>query len=69
MNSKNNDDLYDFISARYTDTSNLVSLAESLLRSLKANELETAHQCPDRALIQLLVERIGNLNELIGDRL
>ena len=65
----NNDNLNDFLLDCHVATADLVSLAESLLRSVKAIEYDTADRCPDGILIKLLAERIKALNEKIGDRL
>ncbi len=69
MNPTDNDDLNHFLVECHIATSDLLSLAESLQRSIKAIELERAVDCPDRILVQVLAERIGNLNVRIGDRL
>jgi hypothetical protein len=70
MNSTNNDKLRDFdhfLTGCHCDTFAILSLAESLHRSVKLTELENAVDCQDRILIQVLVERIKELNERIGD--
>ena len=65
----NNDDLKDFLLDCHIATGNLENLAQSLMRSIQASELETAHSHPDREIIKLLAEKISNLNQQIGDRL
>jgi hypothetical protein len=65
----NNDDLKDFLVDCHIATGNLENLAQSLMRSIKASEFETAGTHPDRELIKLLAEGIKDLNERIGDRL
>jgi hypothetical protein len=65
----NNDDLKDFLVDCHVATGNLDNLVQSLVRSIQAGELETAHPHPDRELIKLLAEKIANLNHQIGDRL
>jgi hypothetical protein len=65
----NNNDLKDFLLECHIDTSALVSLAGSLMRSIQASEYETAQPHPDSILVKLLAERIKDLDERIGDRL
>lgn len=65
----NNDDLKDFLLDCHIATGDLENLAQSLMRSIHATELETAQPHPDSILIKLLAEKISNLNQQIGDRL
>jgi hypothetical protein len=69
MKPMNSNDLNDFLVGCHVATGDLLNLAESLVRSVEAIELETAHPCPDRVLVKLLAERISTLNQQIGDRL
>lgn len=65
----NNDDLKDFLLDCHIATGNLENLAQSLVRAIQATELEIAQPHPDRELVKLLAERIGNLHAQIGDRI
>jgi hypothetical protein len=65
----NNNDLKDFLLDCHTATADLDSLVQSLMRSIQAIEYDTAQPHPGVSLVKLLVERIKNLDERIGDRL
>jgi hypothetical protein len=72
MNRTENDelkDLKDFLLECHIATGDILNLAESLQRSVRAIEFENAVDCPDRILLQVLAERIGKLNEQIGEAL